>query len=306
MKSKVTTLWDYTKYQLPAEYTRWRVHDDEIQHRLEAIAKSHAQEIDVNSVETYDSVVCRSESNAAQWNKENLLIFPGRGIAPAVLENAVLGTKVEDSVTANIDGMQINLTVLRIVRRQPMTIGDDMIALEQIEGVTTVADFIRWYRDTTEKERREKLIKGAAGHIQSLLLQNSQLEIDQKEAHAFCQDMVDCQFKSMGGMDNVSLVMLDEDVLNPTEAGVKKKLLEMRLESYPMYVLNTWIVEKMAGLDAETVCADGWKLISEMNSDLKTEDEVRQFAGDSLPKEFAIGNEASRFLEQYVEQFMEA
>ncbi len=306
MKSKVVSLWDYTQYRLPEELTKWRVQDEEIRQKLEAISKSHAQELEGEVVQIGDSISCHGESATSRWNKENLLFFPGRNLTDPVLENACLGCRVGDTVTVSIPDGEVKLAVRRILRRQPMPISDALVSLENIDGVRTLDDYTCWYRETTESERRTQLLRSAAGQLQNLLLQNSQMEIDQEEAREFCQDMVNAQFKTMGGMDNMNLVLLDEDVLNPTEAGVKKKLLEMRLESYPAYVLCTHIVEKLAGLDAQQICAEGWKTILEMNQELKTKEDVRAYAGTSLPKEFAIQNAASQFLRSYVEQFMEA
>ncbi len=306
MRSKVISLWDYTQYQLPEELTKWRVREEEIRQKLEAISKSHAQELEGEVVQIGDSISCHGESNIARWNKEPLLFFPGRNLVDPTFENACLGHRLGDTVTVTTPEGEVKLTVNRIIRRQAMPISDTLVKLENIDGVQALDDYTRWYRETTEAERRSQLLRSAAGQLQNLLLQNSQLEIDQEEAREFCQDMVDSQFKAMGGMDNMNLVLLDEDVLNPTEVGVKKKLLEMRLESYPAYVLCTHIVEALAGLDAQQVCAEGWKTILEMNQELKTEEDVRAYAGTSLPKEFAIQNAASQFLRTYVEQFMEA
>ena len=91
MKSTITQLYDYRQSVIPQDLRRWHASEEEIQAQLEVLSRNHAFERDAEEVRTGDSVACKGESGAERWNRETLLVYPGRGLMPALEEAVRLG-----------------------------------------------------------------------------------------------------------------------------------------------------------------------------------------------------------------------
>ena len=58
MKSKMLNCYDYTQLEVADELGRWRYPDSEIQEELEALARDHSGEEEMEEVKEGDSVRC--------------------------------------------------------------------------------------------------------------------------------------------------------------------------------------------------------------------------------------------------------
>ena len=138
MKSKVVKMYDYKSWEIPAEITRWRIADGEIEQQLKRLSHDHAYEMDADTVELLDSVACRGECESSRWNRSVLLIYPGRKLCAGEIETALIGAKVGESRTVATPDGDVKLTVTRIVRRRNLPIGDKLVKAVGIENVETV------------------------------------------------------------------------------------------------------------------------------------------------------------------------
>lgn len=90
MKSKMINCYDYTQLEVAEELGRWRYPDSEIQEELEALARDHSGEEEMEEVKEGDSVRCIcTESSLENWKGRTVLLYPGRKLPGAEEATAV-------------------------------------------------------------------------------------------------------------------------------------------------------------------------------------------------------------------------
>ncbi len=302
MKSTITKLYDYKQAVIPAELLNWHVPDEEIAAQLETLSHNHAYEMEPETVQTGDSVACRGESAAARWNRETLLLFPGRGLCDSALENACLGARVGECRTVSTDEGEVTLTVKRILRRAAMPVGDQLVKAEGIDGVNTVAEYYDWYREQNEPERRRSAAMGIAGNLLYEIRMQSELSIDQEEKDAFVWDCANsyCQSLVKAGIDP-TVPSEGTDFL--TEEQAKQKMYVEHEPFFTMYVADAYFVQKETGADVDAICKEELNKLAADNGleaeSLLTEDGWAILCGQVLH------NKALELMANYTEQFLE-
>lgn len=198
MQSKVITLYDYRSDQVPEELTCWRVMDQEIEEQLASLAQAHAKIISVENVEIGDAVKCICMGADLQ-GRATILLYPGRSLPGAKeAEISVIGKKKNDVFATTINGTALTLQVQEILRRGgPLTIDDALVKLEQIEGVNTVMDYARWYRDQKEPDRRKEAAFQIGQFWFRRISRLSEFAIDQEEQKKWAKDNARLSFHSM-------------------------------------------------------------------------------------------------------------
>lgn len=225
MKSYVAKLCKPGEFTVPAEMTKWRVGPDEMEKQLQSLAAANAQEFQPDSVQTGDSVRLSCQG------REDVLLFPGLALPGAEeAEKLVVGLSVGDPVNAPIAGVMQAMTVAEIRRRAPAAINDALVQGEAIEGVTTLEEYRRWYRDKTEQFNKSNAAKHIAFWLLDQIRDNSQYALDQQEM----QDWINAEAKqrfdeSMAmGMDphipdDGFELLTDEQAMEKIKAGLDQE-----------------------------------------------------------------------------------
>lgn len=252
MKSKVTRLYDHTRAQVPDELRLWRVSEAEIDDTLSALSRTHAREMDVEQVQAGDSVVCAGESAAGRWNKPVLLLYPGSGLCEKVLEDAAVGMKTGESKTVAAGEGDVTLTVKRIVRREALPIDDALVKLEQVEGVETVEDYRRWYREKTEKWNRDHDMGHLARHLMEEIVKNSEYEIDEAEELAWAEKNAEGMRKA-DEMNGIDPTIPEEGTDFLTEEQVKQKYIDRVKPFFRAGLAYAAAAAALSGRDEETL-----------------------------------------------------
>ena len=303
MKSTITRLYDYKQSVIPQEMRLWRVKDEEVQAQLETLSRNHAFEADAEEVRSGDSVACRGESPAARWNRETLLFYPGHGLCDAALENACVGAKVGESRTVQTAEGEVKLTVKRIVRRSNMPIGDELIKLEKIEGVETVADYDRWYREDKGAFYRQRALYQSANFLLEEIQEKSELFIDQEEKDAWMWDRVNSLYDAFlaAGMDPK---IPEEGFDFLTEEQAKEKMYKEQEWAFTAYVVHAYMAEKFSGQTMKEISQAGVEALAAEHG--MTAEELRATSCDAMiDGKFAM-EKAMEELCKYTEQFLEA
>lgn len=301
MKSTVTKLYDYTRFEIPAEWTLWRIKDEEIASKLETLSHNHAIEADVDTVEPLDSVACRGESESPRWNRPVLLFYPGRGLCSPELENALVGAKLGESRTVSTPDGNVTLNVTRIIRRRNMPVGDELVRAESIEGVETVADYYRWYREQNEPERRTNAAMMIAYQMIKRIAAESEFSFDEDEKRAFVTDQVDRFYRALvlAGIDP-TIPKEGFDFL--TEEQAKANMYSDYEPFFNTYVACRHLVELLAGVDAETFCEAGLEKLAADNN--MTVEMMLENSGRDACYSKLLQDKALELLAQYTEQFL--
>lgn len=256
MKSCVTKLYDLSKFQPAEELRRWRVREEEIDGKLSLLARNHAADHDVDTVQLRDSVACRGESGAKRWNQPLLLIYPGYGMCDKALEDALVGMKVGESRTVAAAEGDVTLTVLRIVRRMPHPVDDELVKLEAIEGVETLADYRRWYRETIEKKNRDEQPQRMAYELLRTIEDGSEYDIDPAEESKAIRERANSFYDAMVASGH-DMTIPDEGTDFLTEEQARERCYQQMLPFYRDYVACVAVAEQIGGMDYETAFRQG-------------------------------------------------
>lgn len=302
MKSSVTHLYDYTTASIPEHLRLWRVKDEELDDRLLHLTLLHAREKEVETVQDKDSVVCRGESTAARWNRPVLLFYPGYGLCEQALENALVGMRVgENKTIATVDG-DVTVTIQRILRgREPFPVCDDLVKLEKIEGVETLSDYRRWFREKTESQRRNERSIPIGQYFMKEVTEKSEVFINESEEAQWTWDWVDhiCSNLAARGTDWKAGFGIDPSA---SDEEARQQLFASYREGFRNWVLFQALIER-AGMDLNTVRREGMKEIMEYTK--QTEDEILECSGNSAVDMSILMKQVKRLFLDYAKHHLD-
>lgn len=180
MEARVIKLYDASHVVPPAELTRWKVEDGQIDARLELLSHLCAGETEVDVAAKGDCVICTARSGAPDDRK--ILLYPGHSLPGAAqAERACVGLKAGALFSSGINGVEMELTVDRILRRIPAAIDDALVREQGIEGVSTVEEYRLWFSKTAGEKNRERALKQVKNFLLDTIAANSVFELDEEE-----------------------------------------------------------------------------------------------------------------------------
>lgn len=306
MRSKVTSLLDLAAAVIPEELRRWRVTEQEIDGELARLSAVHAREREADQVREGDGVVCRGESGAARWNRPVLLFYPGYGLCERALEDALPGMRKGECGTVSAAEGEVRLTVLKILRgREPFPLCDDLVRLERIEGVETVAEYRRWYREKKEAQRRRECGVPIGRRLIQELKERSEVLIDGEEETRWATDWADHLY---AGLAATGEGWKERSGIDParTDGQIRERFVAGYRKSFRNWVLFQAFLEA-AGLDLEVLRRQGMQALTERTG--RTEGEILERRGRSsvdmgiLAK--AAEQTAVRYAEEHLDEILE-
>lgn len=188
MKSKMLNCYDYTQLEVADELGRWRYPDSEIQEELEALARDHSGEEEMEEVKEGDSVRCIcTESSLENWKGRTVLLYPGRKLPGAEkAEAAVIGKKVGEEFNCCMKSTEFTLKVDKVVRKHVMKVCDELTAILNLPGVQTVEDYYRWYHEQHDREYKDKACIVISQYWLEEMSKRSEFQIDEEEKKSWC------------------------------------------------------------------------------------------------------------------------
>ncbi len=237
MKSIVTKLCDISNLTVPEELGKWHMRPEEVEDRLNTLARIHAQEFHPDTVLPGDSV------RLGCPGRMDVLLFPGLGLPGAEeAEKAVTGLHVGDTLTAPINGRGMTMTVSEILRRVPGAITDALVQAEKIDGVSTVDQYRRWYWETTEARNRESALKEIAFSLLESIRECSEYALDPKEADEWTQKRAEAAFNESIAMGEDPHIP-DEGFELLTDEQAIARLKEQVLPEFQMVLVSRKLCE---------------------------------------------------------------
>lgn len=297
MKSIIIKLFDMKELEIPSDLLDWHMSDEEIDADMNRLAVSHPVETHLDTVETGDSVLCRTVSDDSKWNWEAVPVYPGRGMLEAALENAVVGLKVAESKAVG----NITFTVLEITRRRPSQINDELIQKENIDGVETVEQYRAWLRQTTELDRKRTALNRLSYYLLEEVAKRSEMEIDNEEFDSIAESLAKKQYQAMvnAGIDPT---IPDDGVDFLTEEEALAKMAAQNRERLRTCVVNEYYATVVQPISAEEFEAAMREFEASMH---KTHEELIEYAGEILVNDYIYGQAFSKVVSDYAETLME-
>ncbi|HEX3017292.1 MAG TPA: hypothetical protein VHP31_05490 [Caproicibacter sp.] len=125
-----------------------------------------------------DKATIRVSSALAKFNREKVPVSVGTGLYYADLEAALIGLKAGESGTITVKGETVSFTVLGVEQPCRPDPTDEMVLAQDIEGVTTVAQFSAYVL----KQKREEYLKTLVEQLlDQMILQSDFSAIDPQD-----------------------------------------------------------------------------------------------------------------------------
>jgi len=194
MKSKACNIIDIESVILSAEECTviFPKPEDYISEKLQAIVKKHSvsREADLTDEAVLgDIAVLRLVSPLTKFNRPSVTVNVGKNFFSLDVEQAVLGMKLNEVRKIQIDNTDVEITLIKLTRREVPEISDKMIVDEEISGIDTVEKYRNYIfnHDLYEATFRY-LYFGAYKKIVDAMLSEAEFHIDSEELEAYIQD----------------------------------------------------------------------------------------------------------------------
>ncbi|MDN4085393.1 hypothetical protein [Paenibacillus polymyxa] len=141
LKSSIILEPDFRQMDIDPEWLQFSFDKQAVEEELQRIQKKHRQLVEVQDVQSGDSVTLNLTSAEKKYNRKNLAISIGLGLFSKELEEQLIGRRSQDIGDLNVQGHQVNVQIVQIFRNILPPLTDDMIAGEQIDGISTLEEF---------------------------------------------------------------------------------------------------------------------------------------------------------------------
>lgn len=245
MNSRMVNCYDYKSLEVPEELGRWHIPDSEIKEELQALAKDHSGEEEVEGeIGSGDCVRCICvNSSVESFEGRPVLLYPGRKLPGAEgAEEAVLGKKKGEEFDCSIKGLSLTLRVEKAVRIHVMQVGDELAGKLGIPGVKTVEDYYRFYHEQHDQERREKACMLIARYWLEEMSKRSEFDIDEEEKKKWCDNRARIMYEGLLAAGHDMKKTQDGKIL--TEEEALKRAAEAQEIYFIPYLMYCYFSEK--------------------------------------------------------------
>lgn len=304
MKSTVLKLYDRRQITIPKDMVKWRISDEEVEQQLVVLSRTYGKESEAEQVEKGDSVRLSCEEGALRGRI--ILLYPGLNMPGAVeAESAVLGRKVKERIVTAINGDSVTLTVEEIIRRTPADINDELVKNVHEEGVNTLDDYRRAYRERTEEQNRQQAKKRISFFVMEEIARHSEYALDNEELENWKDEAARDEFQVC--LEDGEDPRLPEDGGEPLtdEQAIEKIKNELDLEThFKMELVYSALCDAEGiPLDWDNLNEEFEKMIPPEMAELLSEEDMEQSKADfmknaALTKAYdLLMEEASAYLE---------
>ena len=210
-KSRIAELYDYLSMDIPDHMRPAQPTEAEVEQKVDAFRKKHEGFIAAAEAYKGSSVKCRCVSDGALCRRL-VLIYPGMELLGAEkAEKAVIGHKVGDAVDTVLNGKPVTLDIIAITRPNDEGDEDEMVRAENIEGVTTMAQYREKCREDVWQMKLEKSAREVAGMWFTKLLECSKFDIDEDEKAAWLDERIMMKFNMELESGNEKAIEISRD-----------------------------------------------------------------------------------------------
>lgn len=220
MNGYVSKLCDIDSIAIPEHLLHVEVDEREVETQVRALSLRCAEETEGDRVENGDVVWCKADA-ASYPDGRTILLFTGTAV-PGAEEavTAAMGRAVGACFTTELSGKPVELTVEKIIRREPVEVTDALIAGLGIEGVATVAEYRAHLRAKLLADLRMECGKQISGYFVDQMTTGSTYEYDEAEMEQYVQSHMDeCIEQAAAEGESVTPEMVRESLVYQMKQG---------------------------------------------------------------------------------------
>ena len=265
---------DINKYRF-----KINVDEEKIKGEMNRLINRELKWVEIQEVSEGDIVVCKITSNLSKFNKENINISIGSGLYDSTLEKALIGAKVGETKSIQVDGEEI-LALLKSVRHKVIPeISDEMVKSLGIEGVNTIEDYRNYLISVQKEEQINNISYELHKCIKEEMFKNSKFDLYEEDFKKICDlELERCAaLAAKEGLDIKTMKEEDFNIRIPVKSYAE--LVELTSENSREKLIEYVIGKHYADVDKYTITkedydefikeyADFWQVIKEYAIDV--------------------------------------
>ena len=187
MKGSVKKLCDIESIVIPEEMLEVRVDGDLIEEEVGNLALRYANETEVGTVAKGDIVYCEADKGSFPDGR-TIILYTGAALPGAeAAEEAAAGRSVGDGFETVLADKAAALKIVKIIRRTPAEINDELVASIGIYGVSSVDGYREYMREKNLADLRMEKGKELSRYIVERMEEGSSFEYSEKDFDDYCE-----------------------------------------------------------------------------------------------------------------------
>lgn len=201
MNGTVTKLCNVDGIGIPEEMLELRVDESALDAEIGRLSLRCAREIPAETVEAGDVAYCRGDKEAYPDGR-TILLYTATALPGAEeAAKAALGKKKGDSFRTSLMGKTVDLTVEKILRREPVEVNDALVAGLGIDGVSTLAEYRNFLRDKALADLKMERSKEIIRYLMEQMEAGSVFSYDEGEMEAYIRS-AEQEYAAQGPMED--------------------------------------------------------------------------------------------------------
>lgn len=288
MNGCVKDLFDLENIIIPDDMLDICVDEQKIQDEVNNLALRYAKEIEVDTVDKGDMVCCEVD-RVVYPDGRHILIYTGIEIPGA--EKAVddvLDKKVGDTVITLLCNKNVELRIVKITRKVPATVNNELVVGIGIDGVSTVEEYKNYVRKRDWTNQKTEKNKELVYFILQEMVSKSTYSYKQEDMDEYIKSVMEEYAEQMAEMAEMGMEESEEEIKSGIEFNAKQMLVAKAFCEKK----NIEIDKKAAMKEAEQMI----EMMELMGETVKDRDSMLESAIEG-----AYMNEMFGYLDEYIE-----
>lgn len=289
MKSKVISYPDFKTYEISPELLQVPYSDPEerIAEEFSRLQKKHASYAELTAADALaqdDNVVinasCTAADAPAKFNRDKVQLKLGKKLYNPIVENALIGHKIGETVTVDVNGLPVNVSIVSAKRLAEHPLTQDELDQENLPGQPSLEAYRQQLKDELHfMEGALHLFDHVLPDLRDWLIAGATFDIDEQERAELIQLWIDETNKSLEEEGGTDLLAAKREMLgmpNASEEELNKRIVDSYQKEFLYGLILLDIAEKNQ-LEAPTEEAYNAAIVEHIDALGMSEEAFREF-----------------------------
>lgn len=181
MRSRILTLKPYDTVDITPYRIPFAVDKKKLEYEMNRLRNPYISWKEGNVAGKGDMAVCRMESEAPRFNKENITVAVGSGLLPRELEELLTGMTVGEHRVVRVGEDQVCVTLLSVKNKLVPELSDEMVRGLALDGVETIDDYREYLIQKQKTELAEQVGYEANRFVMDTVLDDSEFVLHKSD-----------------------------------------------------------------------------------------------------------------------------
>ncbi|SCL85862.1 hypothetical protein [Sporanaerobacter sp. PP17-6a] len=244
LSSEIIKEFNFREADISGEDLTYTIDKNDIEKEILRIRKKNKISSEVPEVRKGDIAVCSLKSGNPKLNKESIAINVGLGLFEKKIEDELIGMTKGQDKNVVVDGINVDIKVLSITRREIPELNDEMVKKEKIDNITTANCLIaKLYEDQKNKVLDSKLYNLTENVIKQVIAK-SKFDINEEDIE-YLSGLEIQKARELAAVEGLTLETMTEDDFNgriPVKSYKEflKMVKNMETARFPVLLLGIY------------------------------------------------------------------